>query len=107
MVFVISVTGANRLSLDLLAIIVIPTQLCQDLLAIIVFRNQVSLDLTAIIAFCIPKHKDFACLNGYGAAFGFPAFLAMRSRLSLDLIAIIAVRLYLFLNLSGPVCYNC
>ena len=63
MVFVVSVTGANRLSLDLLAIIAISTQLCQDLLAIIAFRNQVSLDLTAIIAFCIPKHKDFACLN--------------------------------------------
>ncbi len=63
MVFVISVTGANRLSLDLLAIIAIPTQLCQDLLAIIAFRNQVSLDLTAIIAFCSQKYKVFACLD--------------------------------------------
>ena len=93
MVFVISVTGANRLSLDLLPIIAISTQLCQDLLSIIAFRNQVYLDLTTIIAFRIPKHKDFACLNGYGAALYFQAFLAMCSRLSLDLIAIIAVRL--------------
>ena len=67
MVLLISVAGANRLSLDLLAIIAVSIQFSSDLLAISAFCNQVSQDLTAIIAFCIPKHKDFACLNGYGA----------------------------------------
>ena len=92
MVFVISVTGANRLSLDLLAIIAISTKLCQDLLAISAFCNPVSQDLTAIIAFCIQKYKDFACLYWPGPTLNYPAICDARCQLGRDLTAIIAVR---------------
>ena len=92
MVLRISVAGANQLSLDLFAIIAILDQVLLDLSAIITILDQVLLDLSAIIAFCIPKYKDFACLDWPGPTLNFQAICDVLFLLSRDLTAIIAVR---------------
>ena len=82
MVFVISVTGANRLSLDLFAMIA----LCKN----------TSLVLTAIIALCAKMSREFACLDWSGPTRKCSAICDVCCQLSLDLIAIIALRFYIF-----------
>ena len=83
---------ATRLLLDLSAIIAVSTQVSLELLAIIAFSNQLSLDLTAIIALCIQISKDFACPNWSSPTLNFPTICVGCCQLSLDLIAIIALR---------------
>ena len=105
--FWISVADANQLSLPLLDIIWFSIPFSSTVLAIIRLCNHVSQDLIAIIAFCIPKYKDFACLDWPGPTCNFPVICDVCCQLSLDVIAIIAVRFQLFLNVSRPLSYNC
>ena len=83
---------ATRLLLDLSAIIAVFAEVSLDLLAIIAFCNQLSLNLTARIAPCIQISKDFACPNWSGPTLNFPTISVVCCQLSLDLIAIIALR---------------